>query len=161
MNAGAYDHEIGERVAWIRVAGADGVRTLSGDELEWCYRESPGLAGLVVVAAGLLLRNVAQSEIASVRNEIRSKRLWQKGLRCAGSVFRNPPGAFAGEIIEKAGLKGCRIGGARVCSEHANFIVAELGALASDVLALMRHVEDEVLRQFGVHLQREVKVWGR
>jgi UDP-N-acetylmuramate dehydrogenase len=78
------------------------------------------------------------------------------GLRCAGSVFRNPPGAYAGKLVEAAGLKGMRIGGAVIYPRHGNFVVADAEACASDVLALIHRMESAVRRSSGVELVREV-----
>ena len=78
-------------------------------------------------------------------------------MRCSGSVFRNPPGDYAGRRIEEAALKGTRIGGAVVYPRHGNFVVAEeAGATASDVLALIQRIEATVKRVSGVELVREV-----
>jgi UDP-N-acetylmuramate dehydrogenase len=161
MNAGAYGTEVGDLVSWVRLARGGRVDVLDGSELSWGYRSCRELAGGVVLEVGLRLQGGERKVVAERRREIACKRGWQKGLRCCGSVFCNPPGQYAGEIIEKAGLKGCRIGGAQVCSEHANFIVAGSGATASDVLALIRRVERDVLAGFGVRLRREVRVWER
>jgi UDP-N-acetylmuramate dehydrogenase len=77
-----------------------------------------------------------------------------------GSTFKNPPGGYAGELIEEAGLKGYRIGGAQVSEQHANFLVNTGDAAAGDVLALIRHIQAEVERQFGVQLALEIELLG-
>ena len=79
----------------------------------------------------------------------------------AGCVFKNPPGDSAGRLIEAAGLKGCRIGGAQVSERHANFIINRGHAQADEILALIRHVGRQVERRFGVTLELEVKIVGR
>ena len=79
-------------------------------------------------------------------------------LPSAGSVFKRPPGYFAGGLIEQAGLKGCRIGGAEVSEKHAGFIVNVGGATAADVVALIRRVQQEVQDRFGVHLEPEMRI---
>ena len=78
-----------------------------------------------------------------------------------GSVFKNPPGDFAGRLVEVSGLKGFAIGGASVSTKHANFIVTEAGATAADVEALIAHVQETVARLHGVRLETEVRVVGR
>lgn len=78
----------------------------------------------------------------------------------AGSVFRNPEGRHAAKLIEEAGLKGCRIGGAQVSPLHANFIINTGNATASDVLALIEHIQTVVEERFGVRLVPEVRVVG-
>ena len=82
------------------------------------------------------------------------------GMPNAGSVFRNPPGDHAARLIEACGLKGHRIGGASISVKHANFIVNHGGASAADIEALIERAQSAVLQQFGVHLEREVRVIG-
>ena len=81
-----------------------------------------------------------------------------RGLRCAGSVFKNPDGDSAGRLIEGAGLKGERIGQAMISSEHANVIVTEKGARASDVLALIERATSAVRSEFALELQTELAI---
>ena len=81
--------------------------------------------------------------------------------RSTGSVFKNPPGDFAGRLVEAAGLKGAREGGAMVSPEHANFIVNAGGATAGDVKALVTRVQAEVERLFGIRLEPEMESVGR
>jgi UDP-N-acetylmuramate dehydrogenase len=76
-------------------------------------------------------------------------------------VFKNPPGEFAGRLIEAAGLKGTRVGGAEISAVHANFIVNRGGATAADVLALIDRARDEVSAQMGIDLETEVEIVGR
>jgi UDP-N-acetylmuramate dehydrogenase len=78
----------------------------------------------------------------------------------AGSVFRNPPGAYAGQLVDRAGLKGARIGGAMVSDKHANFIANTGQATADDIERLIAHVQAEVARACGVALETEVRVIG-
>ena len=78
----------------------------------------------------------------------------------AGSVFKRPEGYFAGKLIEDAGLKGCKIGGAMVSEKHAGFIVNAGGATAEDVMALISHIKETVKERFGVELETEVKAEG-
>jgi UDP-N-acetylmuramate dehydrogenase len=77
-----------------------------------------------------------------------------------GSVFKRPPGYYAGALIEEAGLKGKKIGGAMVSEKHAGFILNVDNATATDVYALIRRIEDRILERFGVKLEREVKLIG-
>ncbi|MBW2712989.1 MAG: UDP-N-acetylenolpyruvoylglucosamine reductase, partial [Deltaproteobacteria bacterium] len=78
-----------------------------------------------------------------------------------GSVFRNPPGTSAGKLIDEAGLKGLRVGGAQISDVHANFIVTEGEVHATDVLSLIAKAQDAVKKRTGVHLETEVKIVGR
>ena len=157
MNGGAYGHEVGERLSWIRGLKHDGSEcTLPASALEWGYRGCEALDAMVIVEVGLRLEPGHQDEIAATRRRIAEKRAWMRGLRCSGSVFRNPPGQYAGRIVECLGLKGRRIGGAHVYDRHGNFIVADKGATASDVLALIQQVQAAVKEEAGVDLVREV-----
>jgi len=81
-------------------------------------------------------------------------------LPSCGSVFLKPEGDFAGRLIDEAGLKGLRVGGVEVSTQHANFFVNVGGATAREVLELVARVEDEVHRRFGVRLRREFEWWG-
>ena len=83
----------------------------------------------------------------------------QPAGRNAGCIFKNPPGAHAGRIIDELGLKGTRRGGASVSEKHANFVLNDAGAKASDVLELLDLVRERALRKAGVELELEVKVW--
>jgi UDP-N-acetylmuramate dehydrogenase len=82
------------------------------------------------------------------------------GEPSAGSVFRNPPGEFAGRLIERVGLKGFSRGGARISERHANFIVHAGGATAADVLGLIEVARERVARETGFHLELEIRVIG-
>ena len=81
------------------------------------------------------------------------------GHQCAGCVFKNPRGASAGELIEQAGLKGTRIGGAVVSDRHANFIVAEPESTSQDVLRLIELIRSQVRDRLGVELELEIEIW--
>ena len=83
-----------------------------------------------------------------------------KGLHSAGSVFRNPPGDYAGRLIEQAGLKGFTIGGATICERHANVIITGRDAKASDVLAVLETARAAVQRQSNIRLETEIDVWS-
>ena len=76
----------------------------------------------------------------------------------AGSTFKRPPGYFAGELIQKSGLRGYRVGGAQVSEKHCGFVINRGDATADDILRVIAHVKEEVLRQFGVELEEEVQI---
>jgi UDP-N-acetylmuramate--alanine ligase len=157
MNGGAYGHEVRERILWIRGLKRDGESCIvPTDALEWGYRGCESLREMIVVEAAFRLDKGAPEAIRERRREIAEKRAWMRGLRCAGSVFRNPPGGYAGRLVEETGLKGMRIGGAGVPLRHGNFVVAEKDATASDVLALIQRIEQRVRQATGVSLVREV-----
>lgn len=161
MNAGAAGHETGERVLWIRCLKKNGEMCIvEAKELSWDYRCCRSIQDMVVVEAALHLDRGDSSVIRRVRQEQAEKRAWMKGARSAGSVFKNPVGASAGELIDRAGLKGRSIGGAEIWERHANFIVAKDGATASDVKALVEFVKAEVRDRFGVDLEEEIVYLG-
>jgi UDP-N-acetylenolpyruvoylglucosamine reductase len=161
MNAGAAGGQIGDRIEWIRGLNADGSEcTLAAGDLGLGYRRCEALRGRIVVEAALRPEPVSPEEIRRRRAGLALKREWFRGLRCAGSVFRNPEGDFAGRLIEAAGLKGASVGGARVCAEHANVIAAGAGARASDVRALMELARASVEARFGVRLDSEIVLPG-
>lgn len=161
MNGGAYGHEVNERILWIRGLNRAGeVCIFQGHELEWTYRGCETLKDYVVTEACFALEPGDSDRIREARDVIAQKRAWMNGLRCSGSVFRNPPGAYAGALIEAVGLKGMCIGGASVSGKHGNFIVAGTDAVASDVLAVIDCVEQAVACEKGIALVREVVCLG-
>ena len=163
MNAGAYGSEMEKIVDSVEAVTDDGEAVSFGrDRMVFTYRDSHLPAGTIVTAVRLSLqRGVADEAGAKVRELVgRRKRSQPAGYPNAGSMFRNPPGDFAGRLIEAAGLKGKRIGKAEISERHANFIVNLGGARAADVIALMDLAHQEVKRQFGVELTAEVKPLG-
>ena len=91
--------------------------------------------------------------------ELKNNRQPVAGKSC-GCVFKNPEGHSAGELIDRAGFKGCSVGGACVSPRHANFIVAKEGAMSRDVLTLIGRIRREVAERFGVELELEIELWG-
>ena len=158
MNAGAAGGEIGrlvERVRFLDASGAE--RSMTGPELGFVYRDCPGLREAFVVDA--LLR-AERGRPADIRERVEKRlreRNWMRGLRSAGSIFKNPAGEPAGKLLDCAGLKGVRVGGAVVCEKHANVIVAEAGATASDVMALIELARRAVAGRTGIILELEVR----
>jgi UDP-N-acetylmuramate--L-alanine ligase/UDP-N-acetylenolpyruvoylglucosamine reductase len=155
-NAGAWGHAIGERVAWLRVLASAGLKTLDASALDFGYRSCPALHWFPVLEAGLRVEPGARATIEAAMAAGDERRAWMRGLRCAGSVFKNPPGHAAGRLIEQAGLKGRAVGSARISERHANVIVAGPGACASDVLALIELTRRAVRDRTGINLELEV-----
>ncbi len=157
MNAGAHGGEIGSRVAWIRCLNPDGKSLiLAPAECGFAYRRCRGLEGRVAVACGLRLKRAEAQAVRALRLAARAKRIPLAGLRTEGSVFRNPAGDSAGRLLEAAGCKGMRIGGARVTEFHANIVAVEEAVTASDVLALVMGMRNRVERGCGVMLAPEI-----
>jgi UDP-N-acetylmuramate dehydrogenase len=167
MNAGGHGRETVEvlRRAWVLdLAGADAppaVVERGVDELDLGYRCSNLRPSEVVCAAELTVTadDSAACE-ARVADIVRWRREHQPGGQNAGSVFRNPPGDSAGRLIEAAGLKGLRVGGAVVSEKHANFFQADPGATARDVRELVTEVRRRVARETGVELVPELHIVG-
>lgn len=129
--------------------------------LDYGYRSSSVRAGDVVEWAEFRVRPGDPAEGKRQLGEIvRWRRAHQPGGSNAGSVFTNPPGESAGRLVEAAGLKGVRRGSAQVSPKHANFIQADDGGSADDVIALIAQVRDEVAGRFGVALETEVRLIG-
>ncbi len=172
-NAGAHDAEVAAVLASARVLDADGTeRVVPAAELAFAYRDSrfkaadahvdTGAPRDVVIDATFQLTEADPETIKARLDEIRHWRQAHQplGLPSAGSVFRNPPGDSAGRLIEAAGLKGTRIGGASVSEKHANFIVNDQKGSATDVRRLAEHVRAEILARDGVDLQFEIEFVG-
>lgn len=160
-NAGGRQGEIAPLVKSVTVVRLDGeISTRSGDDLAFAYRSSD-LAESIVLEAELALQPDDPNEIAN-----RLRKIWilkkstqPLGSQSAGCIFKNPSGASAGAMIDKAGLKGTRIGGAEVSDRHANFIITHEDATSADVLRLIDLIRSKVAEQFGVHLELEIKIW--
>ncbi len=162
MNAGAFGGETWQCVEAVETVDRAGVvrRRLPAD-FQVAYREVRGPAGEWFLAARLRFDPARPTSMDGVRNVIQQRQEKQPlGRPSCGSVFRNPPGDFAGRLIETAGLKGHRIGGAQVAEKHANFIINTGGATAADIEALIAHVQATVAAVHGVSLVPEVHVLG-
>jgi UDP-N-acetylmuramate dehydrogenase len=163
MNAGAYGGDFAGVLAAARVATADGSGWLTPAELGMSYRHSDLQHGQVVVEARIRLWPRDPDEIkAEVRAlNARRKAAQPTNRRTFGSVFKNPEHELtAGRMLEACGLKGHRIGGARISPKHANFIENADGARTADALALMREARRRAHEQFGVELRHEVELLG-
>jgi len=165
MNAGIPGREIGDVVREIEVAspGGSGIRHLAREGLCFRYRALRGLApGSVVVSALLRVELTAPAAVRAEALRLLERRARTQPLSVpsCGSVFKNPPGDFAGRLIESVGLKGRRIGGAEISKIHANFI-ANLGrATAGDVVALIEEARRAVQEATGRRLEPEVRIVG-
>ena len=162
MNAGAHGGETWERVESVRTIDRTGeihqrspaeysvgYRSVTGPTNEWfleaTFRFEPGVTASMEAMKEMLERRKATQPL---------------GLPSCGSVFRNPPGDHAARLIEAAGLKGYRIGGAEVSPKHANFIINTGNATATDIEELIEHVRQTVIERHGVELRHEVRIVG-
>lgn len=158
-NAGAWGRSISDTLAWVRCLDPDErMTTLRREDLNFEYRTCSALHGHIILEAAFSLAPGVNSVNLAHREEMARRRDWMKGLRSAGSVFKNPPGQYAGQLIEKTGLKGFTVGGASILERHGNIIVTHDGATASDVRAVMERAREEVLRQSGVRLEPEIQM---
>ena len=163
MNAGAYGGQLSDALIDAEVLFADMRTVLTVDEMQMGYRTTrPLREGGVVLSARFALTPDAPEAILERMKDLNARRRDKQPLNypSAGSTFKRPEGHFAGALIEGAGLKGRRVGGAQVSEKHAGFIVNTGGATASDILALIRVVQDEVMARSGVALETEVRVIG-
>ena len=164
MNAGAYDGEMAKVVKSVRVMDAAGeVSELSAGELDFGYRHSALQgSGKIVTSVTVELAAGDKQAIAEKMADFSNRRITKQPLELpsAGSMFKRPPGYFAGTLIDQTGLKGYTVGGAQVSEKHAGFVVNIGGATAADVLQLICDVQDKVFAAHGVHLEPEVLVLG-
>ena len=168
MNAGVSEaiipREFGEIIDWIRVLKPSGeVVTLAHYQIDWRYRSTNGWQPGIIFEAGIKWPKQEDPDVMMKVKLATKNRLTRQPLDkpSGGSTFRNPPGAKAGQLIEQAGLKGKKIGGAQVSEKHANFIVTEPSAKASDIHELILFVQETVKFKFQIDLHTEVVYVGR
>ena len=160
MNAGAYGGDMSQVVGWVRVLEPDGnIKTILGAHMEFGYRTSI-LKELpyIVLACGIQLMPGDETQVRQTMLELAAKRREKQPLEypSAGSTFKRPEGFYAGKLIEDAGLRGKKIGGAMVSEKHCGFIINEGNATAKDVTELIEFVRKTVYERFGVLLEPEV-----
>ncbi len=165
MNAGAYDGEMAKVVESVKVLERDGSRIfdLRVEELDYGYRTSRIMKeGIIVLSTVYSLEPGNPEMIKSKMEEFQSRRKQKQPLEypSAGSFFKRPPGNFAGTLIEKAGLKGAKVGGAMVSTLHAGFIINTGGATAADIISLKNLVQEKVYEMSGIRLEPEVRIIG-
>ena len=165
MNAGAYGGQLSDVFEGCRALDPETgiISALSPAEMALGYRESAALSrGLIVTEAAFRLTAGDRSAIQAKMDDLSARRREKQPLNLpsAGSTFKRPEGYFAGALIEQAGLKGLRVGGACVSEKHAGFVVNDRGATAKDVLDLIRLVQARVLEHSGVRLEPEVRILG-
>lgn len=167
MNAGVGEaitpREFGEVTDWVEILRPDGTtQRLSQGELVWSYRHCQGWEPGVIVKAGLSWPLELQDDVLAKVKEANKNRLQKQPLEwpSCGSVFVNPVGHKAGQLIEACGLKGFRIGDAQVSTKHANFIVNMGKCSALELRQVITHVQTTVLKEKGIRLKTEVVCLG-
>ncbi|MBH9580299.1 UDP-N-acetylmuramate dehydrogenase [Staphylococcus felis] len=164
MNAGAYGGEVKDVIDYALVINEQGeLLQLTHNELELDYRNSIiQKEHYVVLEAAFTLKPGQQSDIQSIMDDLTERRESKQPLEypSCGSVFRRPPGYFAGKLIQDAKLQGHRIGGVEVSKKHAGFMVNVDNGTATDYEDLIHHVQKVVKDKFDIELQREVRIIG-
>ncbi|WP_294399073.1 UDP-N-acetylmuramate dehydrogenase [uncultured Clostridium sp.] len=164
MNAGAYDGEISKVIESAEVIDENcNIIRLSREELDFGYRSSLVMKkGYTVLSAVFKLEKGQVKTIKELIEDLTNKRESKQPLEypSAGSTFKRPAGYFAGKLIQDAGLKGYSIGGAAVSEKHSGFVINKGNATAKDITDLIKHIQDEVKKQFGVDLHPEVRIIG-
>lgn len=161
MNAGGKFGDLGAVVAGVSVMAADGTLfERTKDDLVFDYR-STNIAAPFILGATLELEEEEPDRILRKTKEIwmYKKNTQPLNTKNCGCIFKNPRGLSAGALIDQAGLKGMRVGGAEVSSKHANFIVAHPGCRADDVMRLVGVIREKVWDKSQLHLESEVKIW--
>jgi UDP-N-acetylenolpyruvoylglucosamine reductase len=167
MNANAYGGQLAEALEWVDVCSAAGRERRAPEQLGFAYRRSSLSPGEVVSRASFRLRPDDPAAIRERLEAMRDKRreAQPSGIKTFGSTFKNPDdaaaeGRSAGQLLEAAGCRGLRHGGARFSEKHANFVENDDGATTADVLALMAEGRRRVHERFGVVLEPEVQMLG-
>jgi UDP-N-acetylmuramate dehydrogenase len=163
MNAGCFGQQVSDTLTHAEVLMRSGeVRNIRAAELEMGYRRTMLPEQSLILAACFELGADGPEQIRQRMRDMRRRRSSTQPLsqpNC-GSVFKNPPGDFAARLVEAAGLKGMRIGGARISDQHANFIVNEHQASSADILALIKRAKSAVKAESGIELEAEVRLVG-
>jgi UDP-N-acetylmuramate dehydrogenase len=164
MNAGAYGMQIGSYVREVKLyrAAARRIEILRGEQISFEYRHTSFAPDDMMLAVKLELPSKPYKEILQGIRICNEKRRASQplGQKSAGCIFKNPPGASAGRMIDELGLKGLSVGGARVSDRHANFFVNAGHATAADMLSLISDVRQRVHSAFNIELENEVVVWN-
>ncbi len=163
MNAGAFGSEMKDMVRSVALMGESGsVMVKQRGDLRFEYRNLVLPKGSVILSCVLGVRDAEEEEIAAKLKNVQRLRSQSQpwNVPTAGSIFKNPEGTSAGQLIDELGLKGYRIGDARISDKHANFIINEGDATAAEVLALMAFIRDEVYEKRGIRLTPEAQVIG-
>ena len=163
MNAGAYDGQFADVAVSVTCLDDEGqLVELDAEQAQFSYRHSLMMErGYTILGATLKLHADDQAAIQARMDDLKQRREEKQPLEMpsAGSTFKRPEGYFAGKLIQDAGLKGYRVGGAMVSDKHSGFVVNAGNATAADVLQLIQDVHDKVYAMEGVHMEPEVRIW--
>jgi UDP-N-acetylmuramate dehydrogenase len=167
MNANAYGGELARTLEWVDVVSAGGRDRRLPEQLGFAYRRSALRAGEVVARAAFALAPATTERVKATLADMRRRRreAQPSGIKTFGSTFRNPTGAAgegrsAGQLLDAAGCRGLRIGGAGFSAKHANFVENHGDATTADVIAVMAEGRRRVKERFGIELEPEVQSLG-
>jgi UDP-N-acetylenolpyruvoylglucosamine reductase len=167
MNANAYGGELARVLEWVEVVGPAGADRRAPGTLGFAYRRSNLGAGEIVARASFTLAPAASDEVKATLADMRKRRkeVQPSGIKTFGSTFKNPDdrradGRTAGQLLEAAGCRALRIGGASFSAKHANFVENHGAATSADVIALMAEGRRRVKERFGIELEPEVQALG-
>ena len=163
MNAGAFGQEIEQTTVKVNGFQLDGTPfTAKRHDINFSYRRVPELERVVITSGQFQFKKTAAGILKKRMDDVLALRAQKQPLDypSCGSVFKRPPGYYAGALIEEAGMKGERVGDAMVSPKHAGFVLNTGNAKAADVFSLILRIEERVWNRFGVKLEREVKLIG-
>lgn len=163
MNAGAYGGEMKDVIKSVTYLESGEVKTIFANELDFGYRKSFFTnRNAVILSAEIELKEGRFEEIKAKMDDYKKRRTEKQPLLMpsAGSTFKRPTGYFAGKLIEDAGLKGCKMGGAMVSDKHSGFVVNAGDATAEEILSLIEYIKKTVFEKFEVELETEIKMIG-
>lgn len=162
-NAGAFGGTVSDKLLMMRVINGKGrIRDINKDDIDFGYRYCSLPDRWIIIGAWFVLKKEDRKKLAHKVKSYSSKRrrVQPRKSLLGGSVFKNPEGKFAGELIERAGFKGAEMGDAYVSRRHANFIINRGDAKASDVCKLIENIRHEVMKKFRINLELELKLVG-
>lgn len=163
MNAGIDSGNIGDVVDKVMILNENfEMVTLEAKDIDFGYRNVPQLNDKIILATMLKMKPSSSEELSKFRGELLQKRAEKQPLGCpsCGSVFKRPNGFFVGKMVQDLGLKGFRVGDAEISEKHAGFIINKGNATAADVMAVINKIKKEVLKNYKVELETEVKFLG-
>ncbi len=161
MNAGGKYGDISETISSVTTMNFDGeIKNISRKDIEYTYRGC-NLNRQIVIEVEFLLKESGKEEILERMDEIYKEKKRKQPLSTfsAGCIFKNTPHFKAGELIEKAGLKGKKVGGAIVSKKHANFIVNKENATSADILKLIEIIKETIRKKYNISLETEIQIW--
>ena len=162
MNAGAFGHTVSERIKVVETLVDGKIKKYENSDCKFGYRSSRFLGKKEFIVSATFELDIANKE--EIKESVKAYKELRTAVqpfgRSAGSIFKNPKGDSAGRLIESAGLKGSRIGGASVSTKHANFIIAEGKTCATDIAELIDYVKRRISKAYNVALEEEIEYVG-